>query len=56
MWRDHYEELLISIASTHEKEDLLEHFKSKSSHVEMQVTMLKVLQIVKDLPNAKFSD
>ena len=55
MWRDHYEELLNSTASTHEKEDILEHFKSISSHVGMQVTMLEVLQIVKDLPNAKSS-
>ena len=55
MWRDHYEELLNSSASSHEKEDLLEHFKSISSHVGMQVTMLEVLQIVKDLPNAKSS-
>ena len=53
MWRDHYEELLNSSASSHEKEDLLEHFKSISSHVGMQVTMLEVLRIVKDLPNAK---
>ena len=50
-WRDHYEELLNSSANSHEKEDLFEHFKSISSHVEMQVTMLEVLQIVKDLPN-----
>ena len=28
MWRDHYEELLNSSATSHEKEDLLEHFKS----------------------------
>ena len=55
MWRDHYEELLNSSANSHEKEDLLEHFKSVSSHVGMQVTMLEVLQIVKDLPNAKSS-
>ena len=55
MWRDHYEELLNSTASSHEKEDILEHFKSISSHVGMQVTMLEVLQIVKDLPNAKSS-
>ena len=55
MWRNHYEELLNSSASSHEKEDLLEHFKSVSSHVGMQVTMLEVLQIVKDLPNAKSS-
>ena len=52
MWRDHYEELLNSTANSHKKEDLLEHFKSISSHVVMQVTMLEVLQIVKDLPNA----
>ena len=50
-WRDHYKELLNSSANSHEKEDLFEHFKSISSHVEMQVTMLEVLQIVKDLPN-----
>ena len=55
MWRDHYEKLLNSTASSHEKEDILEHFKSISSHVGMQVTMLEVLQIVKDLPNAKSS-
>ena len=55
MWRNHYEELLNSSASSHEKEDLLEHFKSVSSHVGMQVTMLEVLEIVKDLPNAKSS-
>ena len=55
MWRDHYEELLNSSANSHEKEHLLEHFKSISSHVGMQVTMLEVLEIVKDLPNAKFS-
>ena len=55
MWRDHYEELLNSSASSHEKEDLLEHSKSVSSHVGMQVTMLEVLEIVKDLPNAKSS-
>ena len=55
MWRDHYEELLYSTASSHEKEDILEHFKSVSSHVGMQVIMLEVLQIVKDLPNAKSS-
>ena len=51
MWRDHYEELLNSSANSHEKEDILEHFMSISSHVGMQVTMLEVLQIVKDLPN-----
>ena len=55
LWRDHYEELLNSTASSHEKEDILEHFKTISSHVGMQVTMLEVLQIAKDLPNAKFS-
>ena len=55
MWRDHYKELLNSSASSHEKEDLSEHFKSVSSHVGMQVTMLEVLQIVKDWPNAKSS-
>ena len=55
MWRDHYEELLNSSASSHEKEDLLELFKPVSSHLGMQVTMLEVLQIVKDLPNAKSS-
>ena len=55
MWRDHYEELLNSSANSHEKKHLLEHFKSISSHVGMQVTMLEVLQIVKDLPNAKSS-
>ena len=54
MWRDHYEELLNSSANSL-KEHLLEHFKSISSHVGMQVTMLEVLQIVKDLPNAKSS-
>ena len=52
MWRDHYEELLNSSTNSHEKEDLLEHI---GSHVGMQVTMLEVLQIVKDLPNAKSS-
>ena len=55
IWRDHYEELLNSTASSHKKENLLEHFNSISSHVGMQVTMLEVLQIVKDLPNAKYS-
>ena len=55
MWRDHYEELLNSSANSHEKENLLEHFKSISSHVGMQVAMLEVLRIVKDLPNAKSS-
>ena len=35
MWRDHYEDLLNSTASSHEKEDILEHFKSISSHVGM---------------------
>ena len=55
MWSDHYEELLNSSSSSHEKEDLLEHFKSVCSHVGMQVTMLKVLQVVKDLSNAKSS-
>ena len=55
MWRDHYKELLNSTASSHEKEDILEHFKSISSHVGMQVAMLEILQIVKDLPNAKSS-
>ena len=55
MWRDHYQKLLNSIASSHEKEDILEQFKSISSHVGIQVTMLEVLQIVKDLPNAKSS-
>ena len=53
MWRDHHEELLNSTASSHEKEDILEHFKSISSHVRMQVTMLEVLQVVNELPNAK---
>ena len=53
MWRNHYEELLNSSANSYEKEHLLEHFKSISSHVGMQVTLLEVLQIVKDLPNAK---
>ena len=43
MRRDHYEELLNSSASSHEKEHLLEHFKSVSSHVGVQVTMLEVL-------------
>ena len=37
MWRDHYEELLNSTASSHEKEDHLEHFKSVSSHAGMQL-------------------
>ena len=46
MWRDH---------NSHEKEDILEHFKSISYHVGMPVTMLEVLQIVKDLPNTKSS-
>ena len=55
MLRDHYEKLLNSSTNSHKKEYLLEHFKSISSHVGMQVTMLEVLQIVKDLPNAKFS-
>ena len=55
MWRNHYEELLNSSASSHEKEDISEHFMSISSHVGMQVTMFEVLQIVKDLPNAKSS-
>ena len=55
MWRDHYEELLNSSASSHEKEDLLKHFKSVSSHAGMQATMLEVLQIAKDLPNVKSS-
>ena len=47
MWRDHYEELLNSTASSHEKEDILEHFKSIRSHVGMQVTMLEVLKLLK---------
>ena len=56
MWRDQYEELLNTMhASSQEKLDILEHFKSISSHVGMQVTMLEVLQIDKDLPNAKSS-
>ena len=55
MWRDHYEELLNSGANSDEKEDILEHFKFISSHVGMQVTMLEVLQVVKDLPNEKSS-
>ena len=55
MWRDHYIELLNSSTNSHEKEDLFEHLKSIRSHVGMQVTMLEVLQIVKDLPNAKSS-
>ena len=55
MWRDYYEELLNSSANSYEKEHLLEYIKSISSHVGMQVTMLEVLQIVKDLPNAKSS-
>ena len=55
MWRNHYEELLHSSASSHESRIFLEHFKSVSSHVGMQVTMLEILQIVKDLPNAKSS-
>ena len=53
MWRGHYEELLNNSTNFCEKEDLLGHFKSISSHVGMQITMLEVLQIVKDLPNAK---
>ena len=53
MWRDHYEELLNSSTNSDENEDILEHYMSISSHVGMQVTMLEVLQIVKDLPNAK---
>ena len=53
MWRYHYEELLNSSANSHEMEDILEHFMSISSHVGMQVTMLEVLQFVKDLPNVK---
>ena len=52
MWRDHYEDLLNSSTNSHEKENLLEHFMSINSHVGMQITMLEVLQIVKDLPNA----
>ena len=55
MWRDHYEQLLNSTARSHENENLLEHFKSVSSHVGMKVTTLEVLHIVKDLPNAKSS-
>ena len=47
-----YEELLNSSTNSHDKDDILEHFKSISSHVGMQVTMLEVLQIVKDLPNS----
>ena len=53
MWRDHYEELLNSSTNSHEKVDLLEHFKSISFRVGMQVGSL---QIVKDLPNAKSSE
>ena len=30
--RDHYEELLNSTANSHETEDILEHFKTISSH------------------------
>ena len=57
IWRDHYEECLQlnSRANSHEKEDLLEHFKSISSQVGMSVTMLEVLQIVKNLPILKSS-
>ena len=47
MWRDHYEELLNSTASSHEKEDILEHFKSISSHVGMQVTMLEICKLLR---------
>ena len=39
-------------ASSQEKEDILEHFKSVNSHVGMQVTMFVVLQIVIDQPNS----
>ena len=49
MWRDYYEELLNSTANSNEKQDILEHFKSISSHVGMQITMLEVFQTVKDL-------
>ena len=55
LWRNHYKELPNSSVSSYEQEDILEHFKSISSHVGMQVTMLEVLQIVKDLSNAKSS-
>ena len=55
MWRDNYEELVDSSANSQENEDILEHFNFITSHVGMQVTMLEVLQIVKDLPNAKSS-
>ena len=54
MWRDHYEELLNSTASSHEKEDILEHFKTISSH-NRDASNLEVLQIVNYLPNAKSS-
>ena len=56
MWRDHYKKLLNSSANSQKKKDLLEHFNSISSYVGMQVAMLEALQIVKDLPNAKFSE
>ena len=39
------------VTSSHETEDILERFKSISSHV----GMLEVLQIIKDLPNTKSS-
>ena len=55
MWRDHCEELLNSSVNSHGKEDHLWHFKSISSHLGMQVTMMEVFQIAKDLPNAKSS-
>ena len=47
MWRDHYEELLNSSASSHETEDLLEQFKSVSSHVGMQITMLEFCKLLR---------
>ena len=55
MWRDHYNELPNTSANSNEKENILHHFKNISSHVGMLVNVLEVLQIVKDLPNAKSS-
>ena len=36
MWRDHYEKLLNSSTNSREKDDILEYFRSISSHGEKQ--------------------
>ena len=53
MWRNHYEDLFN--CNTNEMVTTLNTFGTVCSHVGINVTLSKVLQIVKDLPNGKSS-